>query len=85
MISVATLLKLTGPEKVTDTREMVSIKSKGSELFSTTPQEGAWTFGAEAWQPGSLGAGLHICKSSHAEPDLEVPRDTLDNFLQVSR
>lgn len=64
----------------------MSIKLEGRQLFSTTPQEGAWTFRAEVWPPGLLGVIVHICKSSQPEHDLEVPWDTLDNhFLQVSR
>jgi hypothetical protein len=45
----------------------MSIKFEGSELFSTTPQEGAWTFSAEVWQSALLGAGLELaCTSAKA-------------------
>lgn len=64
----------------------LSITLEGRQLFSTTPQEGAWTFRAEVWPRGLLGVIVHICKSRQPELDLEVPRDTLDNhLLLVSR
>lgn len=64
----------------------LSITLEGRQLFSTMPQEGAWTFRAEVWPPGWLGGIAHTCKSSQPEHDLEVPRDTLDNhLLLVSR